>query len=122
MKEMKSGRCSKCSGKECSCKNGHSKRKIPSTSKVVLFSLIVLCIEIVLFCEWAMITLNDASSLYVLIGIPAALSPVIWGYYSKSKAENTNGGIVFEAAMERLRAGEENRENPVDSDVESPSD
>ena len=27
------------------------------------------------------------------------IAPVIFGYYSKSKAENTEGGIVYETAM-----------------------
>ena len=75
------------------------KLKLPSTSKLVLLGAILLCLQIVLFCEYVMITLGDTSAMYVLIGIPATLVPVIWGYYSKSKAENTSGGIVFETAM-----------------------
>lgn len=84
---------------------GRKKIKFPSTSKLILLGVIILCVQIVFFCEYAMLTLYDASSLYVLIGIPAALAPIIWGYYSKSKAENTQGGIVYETAMERMRMG-----------------
>lgn len=82
---------------------GKTKRKLPSTSKLILLGVILLCVQIVFFCEHAMMTLYDASSMYVLIGIPAALAPIIWGYYSKSKAENTQGGIVYDSAMEELR-------------------
>lgn len=82
---------------------GKPKFKLPSTSKLILLGVILLCVQIVFFCEYAMLTLYDASSMYVLIGIPAALAPIIWGYYSKSKAENTQGGIVYDSAMEELR-------------------
>lgn len=80
-------------------------RKLPSTSKLVLLGVILLCVEIVFFCEYAMLKLGDASSMYVLIGMPVALAPVIWGYYSKSKAENTSGGIIYETTMAQLNTG-----------------
>lgn len=88
-----------------------AKHKLPSASKLVLLGVILLCIQIVFFCEYAMLKLGDASSMYVLIGIPVALTPIIWGYYSKSKAENTSGGIVFETAMAQLNVA--NSENEV---------
>ena len=69
------------------------KLKLPSTSKLILIGAVLLCLEIVIFCEYAM---------YVLIGIPATLIPIIWAYYSKSKAENTQGGIVYDMAMMQL--------------------
>ena len=77
-------------------------KKTFSMSKIVLLGIILLCVEIVIFCEYAMLKLMDTSSMYVLIGIPVALAPIIWGYYSKSKAENTSGGIVYETAMAQL--------------------
>jgi hypothetical protein len=76
------------------------KFKLPSTSKLVLLGVILLCIEIVIFCEYVMIVLGDTSAMYALIGIPATLVPIVWGYYSKSKAENTAGGIVYETAIQ----------------------
>ena len=82
---------------------GKPRRKLLSTSKLILLGMILLCVQIVIFCEYAMMTLYDASSLYVLIGIPAALAPIIWGYYSKSKAENTVGGIVYDTAMAEMQ-------------------
>lgn len=86
---------------------GKVKHKLPSTSKLILLGMILLCVQIVAFCEYAMMTLCDTSALYVLIGIPAALAPIIWGYYSKAKAENTEGGIRYMTVMEELRQGEE---------------
>lgn len=76
-----------------------NKFKFPSTSKLILLGAVLLCFQIVVFCEYLMIKLEDTSSLYVLIGIPATLIPIIWGYYSKSKAENTVGGITYDMAM-----------------------
>lgn len=88
-------------------RNIRNKRKKPhklnlSYSKFVLLGMIIMCLQIVLFCEYAIITLADASAMYALIGIPVALAPIIWGYYSKSKAENTSGGIVYDMAMRNV--------------------
>lgn len=97
-------------------KKGKPKRKLPSTSKLILLGMILLCVQIVIFCEYAMMTLYDASSLYVLIGIPAALAPIIWGYYSKSKAENTVGGIVYDTAMAEMQMQNETADSKVTTD------
>lgn len=78
------------------------KFKLPSTSKLVLLIVFLLCIEIVIFCEYAMIVLGDASAMYVLIGIPTTLVPVILGYYNKSKAENSKDGITYDLAMLKM--------------------
>lgn len=72
-----------------------------STSKFVLWVSVLLCLQIVVFCEYLMLKLSDATSIYALIGIPVALAPIILGYYNKSKAENTAGGIIFETAMKQ---------------------
>lgn len=91
------------------------KLKLPSTSKLILLGIILLCVEIVIFCEYVMLKLQDTSSMYVLIGIPTSLIPVVLGYYFKSKAENTSGGIVYDMAMSQLdNQPEEN--NSEDSD------
>lgn len=92
---------------------GKQKLKLPSTSKLILLGMILLCVQIVIFCEYAMMTLYDASSLYVLIGIPAALAPIIWGYYSKAKAENTAGGIVYDTAMAEMQMRTETTEDEI---------
>lgn len=53
----------------------------------------------VIFVTPHLARLCDLSQAYALLGIVASLAPVIFGYYSKSKAENTEGGIVYETAM-----------------------
>ena len=83
-------------------RKGLPKMKLPSTSKLILIGAVLLCLQIVIFCEYVMITLGDTSAMYVLIGIPATLIPVIWSYYSKAKAENTQGGITYDMAMKQM--------------------
>ena len=89
------------------------KFKLPTTRKLLLIGAVLLCLEIVIFCEYVMVKLQDSSSMYVLIGIPASLIPIILGYFYKSKAENTSGGIVFETAMSQMTEtmGEESNDD-----------
>lgn len=95
-----------------------AKLKLPSTSKLILIGAVLLCLEIVIFCEYTMIKLGDTSAMYVLIGIPATLIPVIWGYYSKSKAENTVGGIVYDMAMMQMNQTNNTEDmNDIDSEA-----
>lgn len=94
------------------------KLKMPSTSKIVLFVSLVICLQIVFFCERLMVELKDTSALYVLLGIPAAMAPIIWAYFSKSKAENTKNGIVYEIAMRNQAASED---EPCDDAPNDPS-
>ena len=75
------------------------KIKLPSTSKLILMAVFLLCMEIVFYCEYAMLVLGDTSAMYVLIGIPTTLVPTIIAYYNKSRAENTKGGITYDKAM-----------------------
>ena len=94
------------------------KSKLPSTSKLILIGAVLLCLQIVIFCEYIMVTLGDTSAMYVLIGIPATLIPIIWGYYSKAKAENTAGGIVYEQAMMQFNQTDD-AEDISDVDLET---
>lgn len=82
------------------------KVKRPSTSKLLLWAAVLLCVEIIAFCEIAVVITGDTSFLYVLAGVPTTLVPTICSYYNKSKCENTAGGIVFETAMQMNNAGE----------------
>ena len=75
------------------------KFQLPSTSKLILLGALLLCFEILLYAQYVMIHLQDTSAMYVLIGIPASLIPIILGYFNKAKAENTQGGIVYDTAM-----------------------
>ena len=77
------------------------KMRLPSTSKLLLWTAVLLCVEIIAFCEIAFVMTRDTSFLYALIGVPTTLVPTICSYYHKSKCENTEGGIVFETAMQK---------------------
>lgn len=73
--------------------------KLPSTSKLILLVGFLLCLEIIIFCQYAMITTMDLSALYAMIGIVATFSSMVLGYFLKSKSENTVGGITYDMAM-----------------------
>lgn len=93
-------------------KKKKNKKKF-STSKLILWATFLMCIEIIIFCQYAIIRLEDASSIYALIGAPVAFIPVVIGYFVKSKAENTSGGLVYESTMAELNS-------VVDYSVEEP--
>lgn len=78
------------------------KFKLPSTSKLVLLVVFLMCIEIMIFAQYASIVLNDASPLVTLIGIPATLVPTVIAYYIKARSENTKDGLVYEKTMYEL--------------------
>lgn len=80
-------------------KKSRTKIKLPSTSKLILLVAFLLCLEIIIFCEYMMVKTGDPSSLYSMIGVASALIPLCLGYYFKSKAENTAGGITYDMAM-----------------------
>lgn len=75
------------------------KSKKISNSKLVLWAMIALVFCIAIWFMYESHRLCDLSQAYALLGIVASLAPVIFGYYSKSKAENTSGGIIYETAM-----------------------
>lgn len=85
--------------------NGRQKksRSIP-TSKLVLWAMVILVFGIAIWFMYESHRLCDLSQAYALLGIVASLAPVIFGYYSKSRAENTEGGIVYETAMKEQEA------------------
>lgn len=83
----------------------YPKISLPSTSKLLLWTAVLLCVEIIWFCEYAFAVTKDTSFLYVLAGVPATLVPTIMSYYYKSKCENTAGGIVYETAMSQREVG-----------------
>ena len=76
-----------------------TRAKAPSTSKLILWTVVLICIEIVVFSEYAMLKTGDTSALYALVGVPATLVPAILGYYHKATKENCSGGITFETAV-----------------------
>ena len=78
-------------------------RNIP-TSKLILWAMVILVFGIAIWFMYESHRLCDLSQAYALLGIVASLAPVIFGYYSKSRAENTEGGIVYETAMKEHEA------------------
>ena len=80
-------------------KGQQKKSRSISNSKLVLWAMVILVFCIAIWFMYESHRLCDLSQAYALLGIVASLAPVIFGYYSKSKAENTEGGIVYETAM-----------------------
>lgn len=85
------------------------KLKLPSTSKLVLLAVFLMCIEILVFAQYAMIKLGDISAMYTLIGVPVTLVPVVLAYYSKSRAENTKDGLIYDKTM--LEMSQQNKDS-----------
>lgn len=80
-------------------KGRQKKSRSISNSKLALWAMVILVFCIAIWFMYESHRLCDLSQAYALLGIVASLAPVIFGYYSKSKAENTEGGIVYETAM-----------------------
>ena len=78
------------------------KKKLPSTSKLILIGAVILCLQIIIFCEYMMWKTGDLQAMYVLIGIAASLAATTISYYNKARYENTSGGIVYDTAMAQL--------------------
>lgn len=80
--------------------------KKPNTSKLIVFVVFAICLQILWFSEHMISLTGDTSYMYALIGIPAALIPTILGYYAKASKENQVGGITYDTAMCNLEAQE----------------
>ena len=83
--------------------------KKPNTSKLIVFVVFAICLQILWFSEHMISLTGDTSYMNALIGIPAALIPTILGYYAKASKENQVGGITYDTAMCNL----ESQERPV---------
>ena len=88
--------------------------KKPNTSKLIVFVVFLICLQILWFSEHMVNLTGDTSYMYALIGIPTALIPTVLGYYAKASKENQVGGITYDTAMSNL----ETQEKPV-YDIES---
>ncbi len=77
--------------------------KKPNTSKLIVFVVFAICLQILWFSEHMISLTGDTSYMYVLIGIPTALIPTVISYFNKSKIENTSdSGFIYEARMAEL--------------------
>lgn len=72
---------------------------LPSTSKIVLIVSGVLCIEILVFCQYMIVVTGDTNALYAMVGALFTFMAVVLGYFVKSTKENSAGGITYETAM-----------------------
>ena len=79
--------------------SGKSTKKKITTSKLLTFIAMAIIFQIVVYAEIVMYKNSNLQALYVLIGIPATLIPIIFSYNRKSAKENCAGGIVYETAM-----------------------
>lgn len=90
-------------------KNKYAKKiKLPSTSKMLLWAVVLLCVEVLVFCEYVFMKTKDTSFIYALAGIPTVLVPAILSYNNKSMKENTVGGIIYETALSQKNTDSSN--------------
>ena len=85
-----------------------SRRKVWTTSKVIAIGVLLMdaaaTLAVLALCGLAIVRRFDGALPYLttLIGALQAVTGVVLGaYFSKSKAENTKGGIVYDDAMRR---------------------
>jgi hypothetical protein len=77
--------------------------KKPNTSKLIVFVVFAISLQILWFSEHMISLTGDTSYMYALIGIPAALIPTVISYFNKAKIENiSDSGYVYEARMAEL--------------------
>ena len=67
------------------------KFKKPRTSKMVLWTVIALCIQILWFTEHMATITGDTSFMYALVAIPASLIPTVLSYMKNSRVEHQMG-------------------------------
>lgn len=75
---------------------------LPSTSKIVLIIAAILCLEILIFCQYMIVMTGDTNALYAMVGALFTFMPVVIGYFIKSTKENIKNGITFETAMAQI--------------------
>lgn len=61
------------------------------TSKKVLWTIIVICLEILIFSEYMALKTEDTSFMYALIGVATTLIPTALGYFKMSDNEHKRG-------------------------------
>jgi len=76
---------------------------LPSTSKIVLGISGLLCLEVLIFCQYMIIVTGDTNSLYAMVGALFTFMGTVISYYVKSTRENTKSGIVYETAMAQIQ-------------------
>lgn len=77
---------------------------LPSTSKIVLIVSAILCLEILIFCQYMIIKTGDTNALYAMVGAVFGFMGIVLGYFVKSTKQNTTGGITYETAMANIQS------------------
>lgn len=85
--------------------------KKPRTSKMVLWTVIIICIQILWFTEHMATITGDTSFMYALIAIPASLIPTVLSYMKNSRVEHQMG--QFEYPIETPSNNTDETDNPV---------
>lgn len=85
--------------------------KKPRTSKMVLWTVIAICIQILWFTEHMATVTGDTSFMYALIAIPASLIPTVLSYMKNSRVEHQMG--QFEYPIETPSDDINETDNPV---------
>ena len=85
---------------------GKPERKRSTTSKVIAIGVLIMdavaTLAVLALCGLAIVRRFEGALPYLttLIGALQAVTGVVLGaYFSKSKAENTKGGIVYDTAL-----------------------
>ena len=77
---------------------------LPSTSKIVLIVSAILCLEVLIFCQYMIVITGDTNALYAMVGSLFTFMAVVLGYFVKSTKENVVGGITYETTMANIQA------------------
>ena len=77
---------------------------LPSTSKIILIVSAILCLEILAFCQYMILTTGDTNALYAMVGAVFSFMGIVLGYFVKSTKQNTRNGITFETAMAQMQS------------------
>ena len=93
------------------------KLKKPNTSKMIVFVVFLICLQILWFSEHMVMVTGDTSYMYVLIGIPATLIPTTISYFGKARSENVSAtGYVYQARMAQLKNELDDTSSTTDDD------
>lgn len=87
------------------------KLKKPRTSKMVLWTVIALCIQILWFTEHMATTTGDTSFMYALVAIPASLIPTVLSYMKNSRVEHQMGQFENPIETPSTNCSENENEN-----------
>lgn len=76
---------------------------LPSTSKIVLIVSAILCLEVLIFCQYMIVKTGDTNALYAMVGSLFTFMGIVLGYMVKATKENTKFGITYETAMAQIQ-------------------